>query len=81
MLGASSAAISKSNLSRERRSGAPDNRTRHSTSCGILGIGRIALGHGRYAGGFGGLELKRSDAQGRAANGKMSMIDSYRFHC
>ena len=27
---------------------------------GVLGVGRVALGHRRYAGGFGGRELRRS---------------------
>ena len=40
---------------------------RYSAGRGVLGVGRVALGHWRYAGGFGGLVT---------AGVKMSMIDS-----
>src|SRR6202045_447080 len=32
---------------------------RYSARRGVLGVGRVALGHGRYAGGFGGLGPRR----------------------
>jgi hypothetical protein len=43
----------------------PQSR-RYSAGRGVLGVGRVALGHWRYAGGFGGLVT---------AGVKMSMID------
>jgi hypothetical protein len=50
---------------------------RYRAGRGVLGVGRVALGHRRYAGGFGGLGLRRSRpcARGRADR-KMSMIAS-----
>jgi hypothetical protein len=44
-----------------------DKKRRYSAGRGVLGVGRVALGHLRYAGGFGGLVT---------AGVKMSMIDS-----